>query len=153
MNELDANERAALARLNHLRAAAATGAEIDELEARFASARSAQHRLAVYGTLAPGEPNHHHLSDLAGEWIAGGTVTGTLESLGWGADMGYPALRWSASGDEVAVRLFVCAELPAHWPRLDEFEGDQYLRMLVPVRFADGRIEVANLYAAHPAAG
>ena len=153
MSELSANELAALARLNDLRAEAAAGAEVDELEAQFARAYAADHRLAVYGTLAPGQPNHHHLSDLAGDWIGGGAVTGTLEALGWGADMGFPALRWSPDGAEVAVQLFVSKELPAHWPRLDEFEGEQYLRRLVPVRFADGRVEVANLYAAHPAAG
>ncbi|QWP75413.1 gamma-glutamylcyclotransferase [Lysobacter sp. K5869] len=150
MKHLTASELAALARLN--RARADGGADAAEWEAHFAAAYSADRRLAVYGTLAPGQPNHHHLSDLAGRWIAGGAVTGTLEQIGWGADLGYPALRWSADGGEVAVQLFASDELPAHWPRLDEFEGEQYLRILVPVRFADGRIEVANLYAAHPAA-
>lgn len=152
MNDLPASELAALARLNDLRASLGVAADAAGLEAHFAEAYSAERRLAVYGTLAPGEPNHHHLSDLAGQWLAGGAVTGTLERIGWGADMGYPALRWSADGGRVAVQLFASDELPAHWPRLDEFEGEQYLRILVPVRFADGRVEVANLYAAHPAA-
>jgi hypothetical protein len=28
------------------------------------------HTLAVYGTLAPGRPNHHVLAPLGGEWTA-----------------------------------------------------------------------------------
>lgn len=151
--ELDADEREAMARLNALRApgtdAARTGDEAAGLEARFAERWSADRRLAVYGTLAPGEPNHHHLSELPGHWRPG-TVTGELVQVGWGADLGYPALRWSADAGEVAVQLFASEALPAHWARLDEFEGGQYLRILVPVRMADGTLEVANLYAAHP---
>lgn len=151
--DLDASDLTALIRLNELRAAGAadeSAQELAALEAGFDVAYGAGLRLAVYGTLAPGEPNHHHLSDLAGQWRGGGSVTGTLEALGWGADMGFPALRWSADGDAVAVQLLVSEELPAHWPRLDEFEGGQYLRILVPVRFAGGGVEIANLYAAHP---
>lgn len=75
---------------------------------------------------------------------------GSLAPLGWGADLGYPALRWSADGAPVAAQMLASDELPAHWPRLDEFEGEQYLRILVPVRLAGGRVAVANLYALHP---
>lgn len=147
-SDFDPGELEALTRLNGLRAA---NERDDLLEAHFAGRYAAEHRLAVYGTLAPGEPNHHHLSDLAGQWRAG-TVNGSLEPLGWGADMGYPALRWSPDGAPVAVQMFVSDELPKHWARLDDFEGEQYLRILVPVRLADGGVAVANLYAAHPAA-
>ena len=34
------------------------------------------HTLAVYGTLAPGRPNHHVLAPLGGEW-ADGLIEGT----------------------------------------------------------------------------
>ena len=30
----------------------------------------ADHRLAVYGSLAPGRPNHHHVAALGGRWFA-----------------------------------------------------------------------------------
>ncbi|QQP97126.1 gamma-glutamylcyclotransferase family protein [Lysobacter enzymogenes] len=147
---LDAAELDAMLRLNRLRGEAAGGDERAALEAHFAQHQGADRRLAVYGTLAPGEPNHHHLSAVPGVWRAG-TVNGRLEQVGWGADMGYPALVWSPDGEPVAVQAFASEELPAHWPRLDEFEGAQYLRILVPVRFDDGAVAVANLYAAHPA--
>lgn len=150
--EWDDAELAALLRLNALRAHDAAGADgRAALEARFAGRWSADRRLAVYGTLAPGQPNHHHLGDLPGHWRRG-VVTGVLAQIGWGADMGYPALRWAPQGPEVAVQMFASEALPAHWPRLDAFEGEQYLRILVPVRLQDGSVAVANLYAAHPSA-
>ena len=40
------------------------------------------------------------------------------------------------------------AGLPAHWSRLDAFEGDQYRRVLVPVHLDGGSVAVANLYEA-----
>lgn len=110
-----------------------------------------KHALAVYGSLAPGRQNHHQLSALSGTWRTGLTVTGHLEDRGWGAGIGYPALVWSASGPPVAVQLFVSDELPAHWARLDAFEGDDYARIVVPVRDGDEVVALANLYAARPA--
>src|SRR3954452_19168242 len=40
--------------------------------------------LAVYGTLAPGEPNYHVVAPLGGEWTSG-FVEGDLLAVGWGA--------------------------------------------------------------------
>lgn len=108
-------------------------------------------RLAVYGTLAPGEPNEHQLSALAGQWHAGGTVRGHLAEQGWGAVLGYPALAWSEDGPPVPVQVFVSSDLPRHWPRLDAFEGEEYRRILVPVHGAGGVLAVANLYAVRDA--
>ena len=47
---------------------------------------TAEHRLAVYGTLAPGEPNHHQMDGMTGEWIPG-VVRGRLFMVGWGGEM------------------------------------------------------------------
>jgi gamma-glutamylcyclotransferase (GGCT)/AIG2-like uncharacterized protein YtfP len=38
-------------------------------------------RLAVYGSLAPGQANHHQLAGLAGEWRSG-VVRGWLTASG-----------------------------------------------------------------------
>jgi gamma-glutamylcyclotransferase (GGCT)/AIG2-like uncharacterized protein YtfP len=139
----------ALLELNRLRAGAATPG-LRELESRFASAFAADRRLAVYGSLAPGRANHSQLRDLLGEWHSGLSVTGELVRRGWGADLGYLALLWSATGPDVPVQLFVSEQLPLHWARLDEFEGPDYLRILVPVASAGVVVAVANLYAARP---
>ena len=48
----------------------------------------------------------------------------------------------------VAARLLVSDALPAHWSRLDAFEGAAYRRILVPVHWERGALlAVANLYA------
>jgi hypothetical protein len=39
-------------------------------------------RLAVYGSLAPGRPNHHQLSDLSGRWIKGTVQGSCLNKVG-----------------------------------------------------------------------
>ena len=102
------------------------------------------HRLATYGTLGPGRSNHHHVAGIAGRWFTG-TVTGRLLPEGWGAALGYPALVLDPAGDPVAVHVLESADLPAHWARLDAFEGPGYRRVPVAVRTVDGDV-VASLY-------
>ena len=104
-------------------------------------------RLAVYGSLAPGEVNHHVVAVLCGQWVDG-VVTGTLRQLGWGDHIGFPAITWHPDGQKVAVRLFNSLDLPAHWERIDTFEGEDYQRILVPVRLVTGETTVANIYEA-----
>jgi gamma-glutamylcyclotransferase (GGCT)/AIG2-like uncharacterized protein YtfP len=94
-------------------------------------------RLAVYGTLAPGRPNHHQLRGLSGRWIEG-TVRGRLLQEGWGAGLGYPGIVLHADGPTVGVQLFDSPDLPDHWTRLDEFEGSGYRRTVTAVSTAEG---------------
>lgn len=98
------------------------------------------HRLATYGSLAPGRPNHHHLADVEGSWTTG-SVRGHLSDNGWGAGLGYPAITPHPEGEEVEVHLFESADLPAHWARLDAFEGEGYVRAPITVRTRDGEVE------------
>lgn len=112
------------------------------LERRYGVSR----RLAVYGSLIPGQENAHLLTGVAGSWICG-RVRGHLLDRGWASGRGYPGLRWDPGGASVPVHLLTSSDLPNHWSRLDDFEGDEYLRILVPVEGDDGRIRVANLYA------
>jgi len=122
------------------------------LNARFGTG----HALAVYGTLAPGEPNHHVVEPLGGEWTDG-MIEGDLLPVGWGATLGYPAFRPRPGGPTVPVKLLTAPLLTTAWPILDEFEGAEYRRILVPVFTADTGgarrlLTVANLYAAADAA-
>ena len=103
-----------------------------------------EHRLATYGTLGPGRSNHHHVAGIAGRWFAG-PVTGRLFPQGWGAVLGYPALVLAPDGDPVVVQVLESADLPAHWARLDGFEGPGYRRVHATVRTDDGDV-VASLY-------
>ena len=105
---------------------------------------TAQHRLATYGTLAPGRVNHHEVSDLAGTWREG-RVRGWLSDDGWGATLGFPGLKLDPEGDRVPVHVLESPELLEHWARLDEFEGAEYARVVARVETQDGVIE-ASIY-------
>ncbi len=101
---------------------------------------NAQRRLATYGTLGPGRPNHHQLSDLTGDWVRG-SVRGDLHEEGWGAAQGFPGLVLNPTGKVVAVDLFLSNDLPDHWPRLDAFEGEGYRRVVTQVSTPDGVVD------------
>ena len=103
-------------------------------------------RLFVYGTLAPGRPNEHVLADVSGTWQPA-TVRGSLVQDGWGAAVGYPGIVLSEQGEEVGGFVFTSADLPAHWSRLDEFEGEGYVRVIAPARLASGATVDAYVYA------
>lgn len=139
-----------LAELNALRAAGGSGAGDPvhrALEQVFDRAFGTSRRLAVYGSLQPGEVHAGVLGGLAGRWLDG-HVHGDWSATGWGATMGFPAIRWRPDGARVPVNLFISDALPHHWERLDRFEGGEYLRILVPVYDARGLLAVANLYEA-----
>lgn len=94
-------------------------------------------RLASYGTLAPGRVNHHQLDGLKGTWQPG-SVRGRLHNTGWGAAYGYPVLVLDPEGEVIEVQMFESPDLPAHWARLDEFEGPEYRRVVTEIATADG---------------
>lgn len=60
----------------------------------------------------------------------------------------WPVFTFDPSAPPVPAWLLCSPALPAAWPRLDEFEGDDYRRILVPVQRADGSWAWANIYAA-----
>ncbi|MEE9328710.1 MAG: gamma-glutamylcyclotransferase family protein [Parvularculaceae bacterium] len=93
---------------------------------------SAATRLATYGTLGPGRPNHHQLADLDGNWHWG-TIRGRLVEAGWGAQAGFPGLVLDPTGDVVELDIFTSSDLPDHWARLDAFEGAEYQRVIINV--------------------
>jgi gamma-glutamylcyclotransferase (GGCT)/AIG2-like uncharacterized protein YtfP len=109
---------------------------------------TAAHRLATYGTLAPGRVNHHHVSALEGHWLRG-EVRGALIAEGWGSEYGFPGVVLDESGESVVVDVLESADLPAHWARLDEFEGPGYQRVITIVSASHGPIE-ACIYVLRP---
>lgn len=108
-------------------------------ESRLETAFACSHKLAVYGTLAPGEPNERQLAACPGIWSPG-TVTGRR------AMREHPVFTFDAAAPPVAVLVLHSTMLPDHWARLDAFEGTGYRRILVPV--AGAQPTVANLFEA-----
>ncbi len=103
-------------------------------------------RLFVYGTLAPGQPNEHILSNVPGQWQPA-TVTGTLFQEGWGAAIGYPGIVLDEHGGQVEGFVFSSDVLAEHWTRLDEFEGEGYERVMTRAKLDDGSIVDAYIYS------
>lgn len=111
---------------------------------------SREQRLAVYGTLGPGRPNHHQLAGMRGDWSEG-VLHGHLHESGWGAALGYPGIVLDPHGPPVSVELFDSPDLPAHWVRLDSFEGPGYERVPVRVQTDAGPVD-AMIYVLRPEA-
>ncbi|RLA08876.1 MAG: gamma-glutamylcyclotransferase [Gammaproteobacteria bacterium] len=87
-------------------------------------------KLFVYGSLCPGCPNEHILSDIGeGVW-ENASVTGVLHQNGWAAKIGYPAIVLDKNGDKVYGYVFICDNLATNWHKLDKFEGEEYKREL-----------------------
>jgi gamma-glutamylcyclotransferase (GGCT)/AIG2-like uncharacterized protein YtfP len=107
----------------------------------------ASERLIVYGSLAPGRSNYHHVATLGGDWILG-WITGDRVPIGWGAELGYAAVRRRASGERIPAWLLCSAALPTAWDRLDAFEGAAYQRLLAPFETEAGIVAVGYFYAA-----
>jgi gamma-glutamylcyclotransferase (GGCT)/AIG2-like uncharacterized protein YtfP len=111
-----------------------------EAESRLEAAFGCSRRLVVYGTLAPGEANERQLTPCPGTWTPG-TVTG------WRAQRAHPVFTFDPAAPPVRMLVLQSDALPAHWARLDAFEGEHYRRILVPVAGADA-CTVANLFEA-----
>ena len=98
-----------------------------------------EERLVVYGSLGPGERHHHLLASLRGEWIRC-SITGLLRM-----HEGYRIFSPEGTATIQAL-MFVSSDLPQYWRVLDDFEGDDYRRIIIPVEIATGQT-TANIYA------
>lgn len=105
----------------------------------------ADRRLAVYGSLAPGESNAFRLDHVGGTWSKG-VVHGRLHDRGWGARLGFPGITLDADASAVAVDVLASDRLAEAWAALDAFEGDEYVRLLTLVFRDAAPVAVANIY-------
>ena len=96
-------------------------------------------RLAVYGSLRPGESNHNQLATVPGNW-QDGSVKGSIKRPGE-----YLEFTWDVCSSEVAVKVLTSDRLCDHFDRLDEFEGEDYRRILVPVMIAE-KVQICHIY-------
>ena len=102
-------------------------------------------RLFIYGSLQPGGPNEHVLAAIGGEWEPA-VIKGNLVEKGWGAGMGYPGLVVDVRGSDVHGHVFSSPNLNAKWAFLDEFEGEEYERIVASVTLMSGKKVQAHVY-------
>mgnify|MGYP001795207604 CR=1 FL=1 len=74
-----------------------------------------------------------------------GTVRGWFSEDGWGATLGFPGLRLNSEGETIKVQVLESPDLPAHWDRLDAFEGEEYARRVADIVTTDCVIQ-ASIY-------
>ena len=96
------------------------------------------HLLVVYGSLAPGRVNYHRVQAFGGYW-GKAWVRGTVQE-----DQGYPVFTYDPKGPELSVDLLESPNID--WTALDVFEGDNYRRILIPIRRGE-EILRGNIYA------
>lgn len=98
-------------------------------------------RLAVYGSLRRTEENANVIADLGPPFARGG-VRGVKPMRGR-----YPVLTWDEDGEPIFVEIYASPALTeARWAELDAFEGENYVRRLVPAHLDDGTCLVTSIY-------
>jgi gamma-glutamylcyclotransferase (GGCT)/AIG2-like uncharacterized protein YtfP len=98
-----------------------------------------EERLIVYGSLAPGEANHFLVTGLIGEWRRC-QIRGHM-----GQYRGFKSFRYDPLGPEHPAWLLESFELPRVISDLDDFEGEEYERIMIPAQ-VDGRWVLAQVY-------
>jgi hypothetical protein len=96
-------------------------------------------RLIVYGSLAPGGSNAFMLAGLVGKWHKC-QIQGHM-----GQYRGFKSFRYDPQGPEHPAWLLESSELLRVISDLDDFEGEEYERNLIPAR-VDGRWVMAQVY-------
>ena len=102
-------------------------------------------KLFIYGSLQPGGPNEHVIAAIGGHWEPA-VIKGKLVERGWGASLGYPGLVVDESGNDVHGHVFSSSNLNANWAYLDEFEGEEYERIVTSVTLTSGKQVQAHVY-------
>lgn len=103
-------------------------------------------RLFIYGTLAPGRPNEHILKNLNGTWQEA-SVKGSLLDEGWGADMGNPGIILNSFGRDIKGYVFTSDELDKKWDFLDNYEGEEFERVIVEAKLNNSTYINTYIYA------
>ncbi len=120
----------------------------DELERELMYIHRPERALIVYGTLAPNKPNHFVVEHIKGTWHKG-KVKGKLINKGWGAQTGHGGYTPASPEDQsdIEASILLSGELINHWQRLDDFEGDDYKRVLATYELETGEKGVGYIYA------
>ena len=104
------------------------------------SSGNPEEQLIVYGSLVPGGLYHFLLADLPGTWEQC-LIRGRM-----GEYWGFRTFHYDAAGPEHPAWLLTSPALPGIFPELDDFEGDNYERIIIPARL-DDRWVIAQVYA------
>ncbi len=122
--------------------------DLSDDERLFIQMYEPEKKIIIYGSLAPDRINHNKVEHIAGQWCKG-IIRGQLEKIGWGADLGYWGYKKTNSENDKVIDAFILFsdELSTHYAALDDFEGEEYERVLAIFELDTGEIGVGNVYA------
>lgn len=122
--------------------------DLTAVEKQFLNQYKPQLTLIIYGTLAPNRPNHSKIEHINGKWMKG-IVKGKLVKEGWGAEMGYFGFKHCQLDEQEDIEAFILFsdELIANFAYLDDFEGNEYRRILTKFELDNGEVGIGNIYA------
>ncbi len=87
------------------------------------------------------------MNSMDGQWQAA-SVRGKRYDTGWGADNKHPGFIPNKTGDVIKGLVFISDDLPAHWNRLDTFEGKDYQRVSIQATLETGECLHVQIYKA-----
>lgn len=104
-----------------------------------------QQKLVVYGTLAPENVNRNFLTNIQGDWLDC-IIHGNIDEV-----HKLFFFNWQPKGPPIKAWLLVSEMLPESWDQIDQFEGSDYKRILIPIIIKRERHQVciANIYVAN----
>lgn len=101
--------------------------------------RKSEERLIIYGSLAPGGSNNFMFKGVEGNWHKC-LICGHM-----GRWRGFKSFKFDPDGQEYVAWMFESPVLPQMYPDLDDFEGEEYQRVLIPARVGDQWV-IAHIY-------
>ncbi len=101
----------------------------------------------MYGSLSPGEKNHWVVRSIEGDWVPG-IVRGFEFEITWGAAEGFEGFLPDDNGNHVSVMVLLSGKLDKNWRAVDEFQGEGFVRQIVPVTLSDETVIQAWVYTA-----
>ena len=101
--------------------------------------------LFVYGTLQKGKQHSNILEKIDGSWKKA-FVKGYLINISSGTDYGYPAIKLDEDGLKIYGLIFHSKDLEKKLVEIDEFEGENYKRIVSKINLENGSKVDAYLY-------
>lgn len=120
-----------------------------DFDRQFSTSSGAESRLLVYGRMRPGGPDEHHLTPLDGAWREA-SFPGYIQNESACTLDVCPGLAWTPTGTWNEGFIFETERLKDHWSVLDAKEGEDFSRLLTPLRTDAGDL-VANIYVSKDA--
>ncbi|MFK7946548.1 MAG: gamma-glutamylcyclotransferase [Saprospiraceae bacterium] len=77
-----------------------------------------------------------------------GIVKGKLYKIGWGANLGYYGFKHVPieEQEEIPAHILFSNQLTKNWQMLDDFEGEEYQRVLIDFELENGEFGIGYFY-------